>query len=84
MNYILQLISEHEINMEAFDSLTEKEITELIPKVGPRILFLKKYNIYKAPCILSDTDTETNFSENSSLSLASFDDNNKGFKTIIN
>lgn len=44
----MDLILENAINMEAFECLTIDEIKEIIPKIGPRVLFIKRFKEYLA------------------------------------
>ncbi|XP_031343146.1 uncharacterized protein LOC116170783 [Photinus pyralis] len=48
---LVLVFEENEITWEAFESLTDDVIKELIPKIGPRIIFKKKYDLFRAPVI---------------------------------
>lgn len=66
------------VTWEAFQCLTDDTIKELIPKVGPRIIFFKRYSLYKTPVIdINDCsfnslqDTESGVSSVSRVTLLS-------------
>lgn len=60
----------NEITQESFDELSCEAIKELIPKVGPRTLFLKKYKIYKNDMSINDVSDDTLSINNSMTSLS--------------